>query len=404
VWRAWLAVALLFVVGFLNYLDRNMLLTMRPSVVNAIPMTEAQFGLLTSVFLWVYAALSPIAGFLADRFSRSRVIVISLFVWSAVTWLTAHARTYEELLCARALMGISEAFYLPAAVAVIIEYHRGPTRSLATGVHLAGVMAGQGMGWIGGLLAENGDWTHPFAVFGVVGIVYSFVLLALLRDPPRETFAVTLPTGTVEKVSFVAALKSLFGNGSFILLLSFFGLLGIAGWGIVGWLPTYFQEHFHLTQTQAGKNATIYLNIASFTGIIAGGALSDLWSRTNSRGRILLPAIGLCLAAGGALILAMTQSMQFAIVGVMIYGLTRTSADANLMPILALIADPRYRATGYGLLNMLSCIIGGLSVYAGGALRDAHIDLSKLFMVMVGVILVCAVILVLIKPKPELAK
>src|SRR5678816_2477570 len=89
--RAWLIVALLWVVGCLNYLDRVMITTMRGSLVEAIPMTDAQFGLLTSVFLWVYGLLSPFAGFLADRFNRSRVIITSLFLWSLVTWFTAHA-------------------------------------------------------------------------------------------------------------------------------------------------------------------------------------------------------------------------------------------------------------------------------------------------------------------------
>src|SRR6185436_3333637 len=153
--RAWLAVALLCVVGCLNYLDRIMLVTMRSSVVAAVPMTEAQFGLLTSIFLWVYGVLSPFAGFLADRFSRSRVIIASLFIWSFVTWMTAHAQTYNELLLARALMGISEACYIPAALALIADFHRGPTRSLAIGVHMAGIMIGQGLGGVGGWLAEK---------------------------------------------------------------------------------------------------------------------------------------------------------------------------------------------------------------------------------------------------------
>src|ERR1035441_4056978 len=128
--RAWLIVGLLWVVACLNYLDRIMLTTMRESLIEAIPMTDAQFGLLTSAFLWVYGLLSPFAGFLADRFSRSRVIIGSLFVWSAIIWLTGHAKTYEQLLVARALMGISEACYIPASLALIIDYHRGPTRSL----------------------------------------------------------------------------------------------------------------------------------------------------------------------------------------------------------------------------------------------------------------------------------
>src|SRR6187551_1846865 len=103
--RAWLVVGLLWVVGCLNYLDRVMITTMRVSVKEAIPMTEAQFGLLTTAFLLVYAVLSPFAGYLADRFNRSRVIIISLLVWSLVTFLTAHARSFEQLLATRLLMG-----------------------------------------------------------------------------------------------------------------------------------------------------------------------------------------------------------------------------------------------------------------------------------------------------------
>lgn len=153
--RAWLTVALLCVVGCLNYLDRTMIATMRESVVHSIPMTNAQFGLLTSVFLWVYGIFSPFAGFLADKFNRSKVIIGSLLVWSVITALTAHVKTYEQLIITRALMGISEACYIPAALALIVDYHRGPTRSVATGIHIAGIMVGQSLGFLGGWIAEK---------------------------------------------------------------------------------------------------------------------------------------------------------------------------------------------------------------------------------------------------------
>jgi MFS family permease len=402
--HAWLVVGLLCVVGCLNYLDRNMITTMRKSIVEAVPMTEAQFGLLTSVFLWVYGILSPFAGFLADRFSRTRVIIISLFVWSAVTWLTAQATTFEGLLVARALMGVSEACYIPAALALISDYHRGSTRSLATGVHNAGIMLGQGMGGIGGWLAERHAWQFPFTIFGIVGIVYAGVLLFALRDVPRETIAVTSnePAALTEKVSFGAALRSLLSNGSFLVAMAFFGLLGIAGWGLVGWLPTYFQERFNLGQGAAGFSATGYLNAATFTGVLAGGFLADRWTRKNPRARILVPAIGLCIAAVGVLTLSLTYVFPLAVVGVVVYGLTRSFTDANMMPILCLIADPRYRATGYGLLNFLACTIGGIGIYAGGALRDANINLDKLFLFVTCVIVVCATLLFFLKPKPNL--
>ncbi|MBI5769217.1 MAG: MFS transporter [Verrucomicrobia bacterium] len=393
--RAWGVVALLCVVAALNYLDRNMLTTMRPSIVAAVPMTNAQFGLLTSIFLWVYGLLSPFAGFLADRFSRSRVIIVSLFVWSVVTWLTAHATTYGELLVARALMGVSEAAYIPAALALISDYHRGSTRSLATGVHMTGIAVGSGLGGLGGWLADRHEWTFAFNFFGLVGIGYSLVLLFALRDAPREQAGTA---NAAAPVAFGEAAQSLFAQRPFLLALAFFGLLGIAGWGLVGWLPTYFQERFHLTQGAGGLNATAWMSGAGFVGVLLGGAIADRWSRTHPRARILTPAIGLCIAAVGILALATAPALPMAIGGLVVYGLTRNFTDANMMPILCLVADARYRATGYGFLNLVACVIGGVYIYIGGALRDANIGLSIVFLVMTVILVICATLLFLIKP------
>ncbi len=398
--RAWLMVALLWFVALLNYLDRVMITTMRGSLVEAIPMTEAQFGLLTSVFLWVYGLLSPFGGFLADRFSRSRVVLVSLLVWSATTWLTGHARTFEQLLAARALMGISEACYIPAGLALIADYHRGPTRSFATGVHMSGIMLGSGLGGIGGWLAERHDWGYAFKLFGLVGIGYALFLMFVLRDAPRENDSPTRPAERKEQVSFPKAIVSLFSRGAFLLILSYWGLIGIAGWAIVGWMPTYLGEHFKLTQGVAGFSATGYLQAASLFGVLIGGAWADRWSRTHPRGRILVPVIGLCFAGPGVFLAAITGVLPLAIAGLILYGLARAFTDANMMPILCMVSDPRYRATGYGILNLFSCVIGGLTIYAGGALRDAHVNLSLLFQFAAGSLLVCAVLLFMVRPAP----
>ena len=220
--RAWLVVGLLWLVGCLNYLDRVMITTMRGSVLEAIPMTDAQFGLLTSVFLWVYAALSPFAGFLADRFSRSRVIIISLFAWSAITWLTAHATTFGELLATRALMGISEACYIPAALALISDYHRTTTRSLAVGVHMTGIMVGSGLGGLGGWIAERHGWNHAFLIFGIAGVVYAVLVACLLRDLPREANAEAPAAGAAKtEVRLGEALSSLLRKRAFLFALGY---------------------------------------------------------------------------------------------------------------------------------------------------------------------------------------
>ena len=197
--RAWLIVGLLWMVAFLNYLDRVMITTMGPSLKQAIPMTDAQFGLLTTAFLLIYAVLSPIAGFLADRFSRSLVIIVSLIVWSVITWLTAHAKTYDQLLATRLAMGISEACFMPASLALITDYHRGATRSLANGILIGGIFVGSAFAGLGGWLAERYTWTYAFSLFGLVGVGYSIVLLLLLRDMPLPRADVTAPTVSVKR-------------------------------------------------------------------------------------------------------------------------------------------------------------------------------------------------------------
>ncbi|MCE7063190.1 MFS transporter [Dyadobacter sp. CY343] len=394
---AWRIVILLCFVGCLNYLDRTMITTMRTSIIQAMPMTDAQFGLLTSVFLWVYGILSPFAGFLADHFNRSRVIIVSLFVWSAVTWLTSYATTFEELLATRVLMGVSEACYIPAAVALIVDYHKTTTRSLASGIHIAGVMVGQSLGFVGGWIAEDYDWSAPFSVFGVIGVAYSFVLLWLLKDAPKS--AQTEEKPAEPKVDFFQALRSLFSQGSFILLIIFWSLLGIIGWMVMGWMPTYYKEHFNLSQGMAGLYATGYLYPASIVGVILGGFLSDRFAKGSVNSKFLIPVIGLCIAAPSIFIASNTSLLPLAIGMFMIYGVTRMFSDANLMPILCLTADPRYRATGYGVLNFFACVIGGIGLYAGGVLRDMHVDLGQIFRFAGVLMFVCVGILFLIKKR-----
>jgi len=397
---AWLVVALLFLIGALNYLDRIMITTMRSSIVDAMPMSDAQFGLLTSAFLWTYGLLSPFAGFLADKFNRSRVVIVSLLVWSVVTWLTAYSKTFEQLLVTRILMGISEACYIPAALALIADYHRSSTRSLATGIHMTGIMIGSSLGFLGGLLAENHTWNFVFIFFGVVGIVYSIVVALVLRDPPKNVVS-TVSEKAENKISFFVGIGDLFKNRSFLLMLGYWGLLGVVGWLVMGWLPTYYKEHFNLSQGIAGLYATGYLYPAQIVGLLLGGFLADRWNHTYRLARIKIPAYGLCIAAPCVFLASGTTILPLAIIAFMVYAVTRAFGDSNMMPMLCMVVDPRYRATGYGVLNFVSTIIGGIALYAGGVLRDSNVDLSKMYQFAALTMVICAVLLFMVRPKPK---
>jgi len=395
----WLLVAMLCVVGCLNYLDRMMITTMRSSILEEIPMTEAQFGLLTSVFLWIYGIASPFAGYLADKFNRSRVIIGSLLIWSLVTWLTSQASNFEELLLARALMGISEACYIPAALALIVEYHPGNTKSTATGIHIGGVYIGQSLGFIGGWIAETHTWHYAFSIFGIIGVTYAFILMVLLKDKRNDLTGSAAEITTKQSINLGEAFKSLFSNRAFNLLLFIWGLAGAVSWMVNGWLPTYYKEKFDLSQTEAGVYSTVYFFTAMLLGVILGGAMADLWAKRNKNARILLPAIGFLVAVPGVIIASYTGLVWVTVIGFILYAFTRPFIDANMMPILERMIDKRYLATGYGILNFCSCIIGGIGIYAAGVLRDAHVNLSAIFQIAALTMVICAFALFSLVPK-----
>jgi MFS family permease len=394
-----MVVGLLWLAGFSAYITRTVLVTMHGSIVHAIPMTETQFGLLTSVFLLIYAALNPIGGLLADRFSRTAVIVASVIAWSSLTWLTAYARTFNELLLLRAAMGAAQACYLPASSAIISDYHPGPTRSRAIGLHMMGLVFGSTLGGLGGWVAEEYSWGLAFKLLGLPGIMLGVVLAVWLRDLPRAAATETCPAAPEDPVRFGTAVFTLLASGSVIAMMFCFLLQNAISWVVIGWMPTYLHERFNLAQGAAGLSATAYLYTAQIIGLLVSGAWSDRWSRTNPRARIYVPVIGLCLSTPGFLIAAHSPTLGLTILCLALWGLATGFMGSNVMPILCLITDRRYRATAYGLANGVGAVAGGLSILGAGAMRDLHFDLSRGLVFAGLAAAICAVLFLVIRLK-----
>jgi MFS family permease len=395
-------VALLMPVALLNYLDRQMLAAMKYSLIGDIPSigTEENWGLMLGQFKWVYAVLSPIGGYVADRFSRRFTICTSLFVWSAVTWWTGHATSFDELLLARSLMGISEAFYIPAALALIADYHTGHTRSRAVGLHQMAIYCGVIVGGFGGYVADAPalGWRFAFDACGVFGMVYAMPLVLLLRDAPPKGDDVVTP-----KTSPIRAATELFSNLSFVLLVLYFTLPALAGWVVRDWMPAILKQQFQIGQGHAGVAATLYWQAAAIVGAVAGGWLADHWVRRNERGRTYVSAIGMGLIVPAIFGVGNAESLIVAVAFLILFGLGWGFFDCNNMPILSQIVRPQLRATGYGIMNFVSISCGGLADWGFGVLRDRQVPLNVTFGVFASAAVLSAVLVLLIRPTKDLS-
>jgi MFS family permease len=398
---AWLVVLLLCPVALLNYLDRQMLAAMKFSVMGDIPAigTEANWGRMLGQFKWVYAFVSPLGGYLADRYSRRAVICGSLFVWSAVTWATGHVTTYEGLLATRSLMGISEAFYIPAALALIADHHLGPTRSRAVGVHQMAIYAGVIVGGFSGYVADSRHlgWRWAFDAAGIAGMAYALPLLLLLRDAPPPPSASPSP-----RPSALDSARELLSNGSFRLLVAYFTLPALAGWVVRDWMPAILKQQFGIGQGLAGVSATLYWQLAAIVGALGGGVLADRWMRHSVRGRVFTSAIGMALIVPAILGVGHAGTLVVAVSFLALFGLGWGFFDGNNMPILCQVVRPELRATGYGVMNLVSISFGGVADWGFGALRDARVPLGAIFGGFSATAVLSLVLVLRIRPRPEL--
>lgn len=397
----WVVVGLLWVVALLNYMDRQMLSTMREAMQIDIAELESavNFGRLMAIFLWIYGFMSPVAGAVADRISRKWLIVLSLGVWSAVTLLMGYSSSFAQIYWLRALMGVSEALYIPAALSLIADYFTGAARSLAIGIHMTGLYLGQAVGGFGATVAAAFSWQTAFHWFGLAGILYAGVLMLFLREKRREPAVrgASKPAGEPVWRSF----SLIFSNVAFWTILFFFASSSLPGWATKNWLPTLFAENLGIPMAQAGPVSTITIALSSFVGVMIGGPISDRWVRRNLRGRIYTSAIGLGLMIPALVLLGVGDGMFAAVSAGLFFGVGYGMFDANNMPILCQFVPARQRASAYGVMNMTGVFAGAVITKVLGRWAEAG-DLGLGFALMAAVVgLALAMQLLVLRPKTD---
>lgn len=404
----WILVGLLWVVALLNYMDRQMLATMKPSM--QIDIAElsmaANFGRLMAVFLWIYGFMSPVAGMIADKVSKKWLIVGSLMVWSAVTIMMGYATTFNQLYILRALMGVSEALYMPAGLALVAEFHTAKTRSLAVGIHMTGIYMGQALGGFGATIADKFSWNTAFHTFGLIGVLYATVLIFFLKDKKSASLEIETPSVQNPPKPEIRNPKSLFtglgvllSNMPFWIILFYFAIPSLPGWAIKNWLPTLFASKLNIDMAQAGPLSTITTSFSSLLGVIIGGLLSDKWVQKNIKGRIYTSAIGLSLTIPALILIGFGTSLFHVIGAAFCFGFGFGMFDTNNMPIVCQFVSSKHRATAYGLMNMVGVFAGAFITDLLGKSTDKG-NLGQSFALLAGVVLVALIVQIsFLRPK-----
>jgi MFS family permease len=357
---------MLWFVCFFNYADRQAISSVLPLLQKEFDFSEVKLGWIGSAFAWVYAGAAPLAGLAADRLTRKRLLISACVVWSFFTLATAGAGGFTWLLAVRALTGLGETFYFPAAMALLSDYHSRQTRSRALAWHQSGVYAGTILGsWIAALLAERSGWRFPFLLFGPAGIVLAIVLSRWLNEPERGA-ADEGPAP--ERLSIFETVSVIFRSPAAMLLMGAFVCANFVAVIFLTWTPTFLVEKFQFKLGAAGLTGTLYIHLASAVAVPVAGILADRFILRWSWGRMLVQAIGLIAGAAFVFFVGKTISTVTLVFAMACFGICKGFYDSGIFASLYDIIEPRARGTAAGLMNTVG--------WAGGALGPLFVGLA----------------------------
>jgi len=382
----WAVVALLWFVCFFNYADRQAIYSIFPLLKTEMGLTDVQLGIVGASFMWVYAAAAPLAGVVGDRFARKRVIIGGLIFWSAITVATALSTRYSHLVICRGLEGLGEAFYFPASMSMLSDYHGRDTRSRAMAIHQSSVYAGTiAGGTVAGVMGQALGWRSSFYLFGTLGTMLGLALIVWLREPARGESPASGPSpvggvATVLKTPMVLILIAVFVGANFVASI------------VLTWMPSFLNRKFGMSLAAAGFSSTAYLQIASVVGVICGGVLADRLVRRRPGGRMTTQAIGLMAGVPFIFITGWTRSVPILVLALAAFGYFKGLYDANIWASLHDVVPARLRATAVGVTNSAGWIGGGFAPIAVAMASErygmsAAISASSIVYLLVGSLL-----------------
>ncbi len=391
--QRWRVALFLFVAAGLNYADRTALSSVIPPLREDLGATDAQIGLAGLLFLWCYAIASPFAGNIADRFSRSTIVIWSLVGWSVVTICTGLVQSMTALLAMRVALGLAECFYLPAATALLGDHHGPSSRGKAMGFHILGLNLGLVVGGsCAGLLAEHFGWRLGFWVLGGLGLLLAMTSKYFLSDGPLQTAPDASET---RKASAKQAWLYLMRVPSFYCLLLAAMTAGVASWIFLSWLPLFFAENYGMGLGAAGLAGVALYKVPVFVGIGIGGWLSDAVALRNRRGRVLIKGLSFIASAPFLFLFIGAPTFALVITMMVLSSLIRAIGLPSEHPLICDVVPARFRSTAVGIFNTCGSAAGGLGVLLAGIFKqDLGLNLifgaSSFIYILAGAVLLLA--------------
>lgn len=372
----WIVLGMLWLVCLLNYADRQAISSLFPLLERDFGFTKAQLGLIGSAFMWVYAASAPFAGYAGDRHSRKGLILGGCLFWSLMTVFTGWCGRLWQFVTARALIGLGESVYFPAAASLLSDYHGPRTRSTALSFHQSAVYIGTiAGGWLGALLAEKCGWRWAFHVFGGAGIVVALLLWLRLREPTRGMSEGRLSPGEAvgngNGSGILETFRGLLARPGVMLLMAAFACAnGVAAIFLI-WAPTFLYEKFHLGLAAAGFSAVAGIQLASAVSAPLSGLLADRLSLTLPGARMLVQAVALMAGSFCVVLVGLAPEIE-ALIGAMIcFGLCKGAYDGGIFASVFDLVGHTERASVAGLMNLLG--------WGGGALGPVVIGVAATY-------------------------
>lgn len=362
----WWVVAMLWLISFFNYADRQAIFSVFPLLEREMHLTPVQLGLLGSAFAWVYGLGAPFAGMVVDRVRRKTAIIGGLEAWSVICMATVFSTNFRHLLFWRAAEGLGETFYYPASMSLISDYHGRQTRSRAMGLHQTSVYVGTiGGGFFAGLIGQYYGWRLSFIVFGGLGVLLGFMLNRFLIEPSRGAADLAEVKGAPAllaqggRLSFTEFLRVVARTPTLLCLMGAFMCANFVAVVLLSWMPKFLYDKFGLSLAMAGLTATIFVQLASMAGAPAGGWLADMWRRRTPRGRLAVQMIGVLGGAPFVALCGLTPSVGTVILALTVWGFFKGLYDANIFASVFDVVRPEARGTAAGFMNAVGWLAGG---------------------------------------------